>query len=226
MRLLQSLLRVRVRVRTSISIPRWTLQFRMPRAIIKRHYSTAKDDDKTLSRAERIFSRLPTWTRRYTSRLRDAPVSHVVAFLILHEITAVVPLFALAGFFHYYTDVTNNAVVRYTMDNYGGYVREGVGRFERYFKRKGWFGFQPDHNNNANEQPPNQAGQTPQNGGDEVLQHWTSDRKVDGKYKVVLEVALAYALTKAFLPVRIVGSVWATPWFASVLVRLRHIVKR
>lgn len=32
--------------------------------------------------------------------------------------------------------------------------------------------------------------------------------------RIVLELATAYAVTKVLLPVRIVGSVWLTPWFA------------
>lgn len=32
--------------------------------------------------------------------------------------------------------------------------------------------------------------------------------------RLVLEFATAYAVTKAFLPVRVAASVWATPWFA------------
>lgn len=36
--------------------------------------------------------------------------------------------------------------------------------------------------------------------------------------RVLVEVATAYALTKVFLPARILLSVWATPWFARVVV--------
>lgn len=32
--------------------------------------------------------------------------------------------------------------------------------------------------------------------------------------RIVVELATAYAITKALLPLRLVGSVWATPWFA------------
>lgn len=32
--------------------------------------------------------------------------------------------------------------------------------------------------------------------------------------RVVVELATAYAITKMLLPLRLVGSVWATPWFA------------
>lgn len=36
--------------------------------------------------------------------------------------------------------------------------------------------------------------------------------------RVVVEVATAYAVTKALLPVRIMLSLWATPWFARVAI--------
>ena len=35
--------------------------------------------------------------------------------------------------------------------------------------------------------------------------------------RILVEVATAYAITKVLLPVRIVGSVWAAPWFARVV---------
>ena len=35
--------------------------------------------------------------------------------------------------------------------------------------------------------------------------------------QLVLQFAAAYVTTKALLPLRIVASVWATPWFARVL---------
>ncbi|KAK3684999.1 hypothetical protein B0T22DRAFT_537420 [Podospora appendiculata] len=163
-----------------------------------------------LTRAERILSRLPPSLQKYTSRLRDAPVSHVVAFLILHEITAVVPLLGLFGVFHY----TNFVPIGYTLEHYGGYVREGVGRFECYFTRKGWFGF------GSADESAMPAGGDADSEDDTVLQRWESS---DGKYKFVVEVALAYALTKVLLPLRILASVGATPWFAGVLVRLRNL---
>jgi hypothetical protein len=35
--------------------------------------------------------------------------------------------------------------------------------------------------------------------------------------QLVLQFAAAYVTTKALLPLRVVASVWATPWFARVL---------
>ncbi|KAJ4388693.1 hypothetical protein N0V93_006152 [Gnomoniopsis smithogilvyi] len=160
------------------------------------------------SRADKILSRLPRSLQKHTTRLRGAPISHVVAFLILHEITAVIPIFALFGLFHY----TDYVPLGYMMDNYGGSVKEGVGRFERYFRRKGWFGFGAEDGLEG-------AGA----GGEEVavMDKWDSP---DGKYRIVVEIGLAYAITKAMLPVRILASLWATPWFAGLLARIRGVL--
>ncbi|KAK4453086.1 hypothetical protein QBC34DRAFT_376537 [Podospora aff. communis PSN243] len=173
------------------------------------------------SRADRILSRLPRPLQKYTSRLRNAPLSHVVAFLILHEITAVVPLLALFGIFHY----TEAIPVGYVVERYGGWVAEGAGRGERYFRRKGWFGFSREEGEGEEGKIEGKGGEKIEgNGGDnEVLRKWEGG---DGRYRVVVEVALAYALTKAMLPLRIMGSLWATPWFAGVLGRLRGVLRR
>jgi hypothetical protein len=147
-------------------------------------------------------------------------VSHITAFLILHELTAVVPLVALFGVFHYYTDV--GPIEAWMRGHYGTYVSEGMGRFERYFRRKGWFGF--------GEENADVIGQGAESGTKAVGDERIGDGEEPGdmqaqRYKVVVEVALAYAITKALLPVRILGSVWATPWFAGVLLRLRRMVR-
>lgn len=39
--------------------------------------------------------------------------------------------------------------------------------------------------------------------------------------RILLEVAAAYAVTKLLLPVRIIGSVWATPYVVSWVARIR-----
>lgn len=46
-----------------------------------------------------IIKRLPPFLHPYTLRFLNAPVSHVTAFLVLHELTAVVPLFGLWALF-------------------------------------------------------------------------------------------------------------------------------
>ncbi|KAJ6438264.1 mitochondrial seryl-tRNA synthetase [Purpureocillium lavendulum] len=167
------------------------------------------------SRIDRITSRLPKRLQKYTTGLRNAPLSHVVSFLILHELTAIVPLVALFALFHYTTYVP----ISYMTENFGDYVSGGIARFERYFSRKGWFGFGQEERTGA--------GQDGQADGrshtDEIVDKWKSG---DRKYEILMEVALAYAVTKALLPIRIIGSVSATPWFAGVLMRARKMFTR
>lgn len=162
------------------------------------------------SRIDRITSKLPRRLQKYTTGLRNAPVSHVVSFMILHELTAIVPLFALFALFHYTTYVP----ISYMTEHFGGYVNAGVARFEKYFKRKGWFGFSKDENGKA-------LGSDAEDR--DVVEKWQSG---DPKYTILVEVALAYAITKALLPIRIMGSVWATPWFAGVLTRVQKAFTR
>ena len=97
----------------------------------------ARHQSTQASRIDRITARLPKRLQKYTSALRGAPISHVVSFLILHEITAIVPVLGFYGLFHY----TNYVPISYVSGYFGGYLREGVAKFERYFKRKEWFGF-------------------------------------------------------------------------------------
>src|SRR5436190_18574891 len=56
---------------------------------------------RTQARFHNLSNRLPLFLRTYTTPLLNAPIAHITSFLILHEITAVVPLFGLVGAFHY-----------------------------------------------------------------------------------------------------------------------------
>ncbi|RGP78012.1 hypothetical protein FLONG3_3847 [Fusarium longipes] len=178
--------------------------------------SSIRLESTQASRIDRITSKLPRRLQKYTSGLRNAPVSHIVSFLILHEITAIVPVLGLFGLFHY----TNYVPIDYVTGHFGSYVEDGVGRFERYFKRKGWFGF---GQNEETETIPSTDATHSDSRSENAVERWHSG---DGRYKVLMEVALAYAITKALLPVRIIGSVWATPWFAGVLMKAKGVFTR
>lgn len=105
----------------------------------RRLYSTDPDklnpgtSQRTRSRVERITSRLPGFLRQYTTPLVNAPLTHISAFLLLHELTAVVPLLGLAGIFHY-----TQWMPPYISE--GKWVSDGVEKFGNYFRRKGWLG--------------------------------------------------------------------------------------
>jgi hypothetical protein len=70
-------------------------------------------------------------------------------------------------------------------------------KFGSYFGRKGWFGF-------SNDSCTSDATRG---------KSWTPDAGA----KLLLEVATAYAITKAIIIPRVMLSIWATPWFARVV---------
>ncbi|KEF54652.1 uncharacterized protein A1O9_09094 [Exophiala aquamarina CBS 119918] len=154
----------------------------------------------TRSRFDRLIHRTPRFLKPTLTGLRDAPVSHISAFFILHEVTAVVPLFGLAGAFHYW-----NWLPPYFAE--GAWVSAGVEKFGRYARKKGWI----------SEKGEAQVEEQTKHGNAEAVE----TRKMSNAFKRgeettrwIVEFATAYAVVKAFIPLRIVVSVWASPWFA------------
>lgn len=99
----------------------------------------------------------------------------------------------------------------------GSYVSEGVSKFGRYFARKGWFGFSKEALENVDGQEA--ALDTGKQGAsaevEKVQRQWHAGETGS---RILIEVATAYAITKVLLPVRIIFSVWATPWTARVFI--------
>lgn len=187
------------------SIPRLRLShaFLCPR-FPRRHFSTPSPSPSPSasdahSRLHRLNARLPRFLQRYTSPLLRAPVAHVTSFLILHEITAVVPLLTLLAGFHYLEWLPDLMTGEHTTWS------EGVRRLGNWMSKRGWV----------------------DRGDVDAAAAATAADSVDGGEqavatnkgaRLVLEFAAAYAVTKALLPVRIAASVWTTPWFARVVV--------
>lgn len=92
---------------------------------------------KVKSSIERIESRLPRFLHRFTYPLRTAPVSHITAFVILHELTAIVPLFGLAGIFYF-----TNWRPPYISEGY--WVQKGTEMFGNWLRKKGWIDSKED----------------------------------------------------------------------------------
>ncbi|KAJ9664476.1 hypothetical protein H2201_005224 [Coniosporium apollinis] len=153
------------------------------------------EPSKAQSRLDRTVSRTPRFLRSYLSTLRTAPLTHITAFLLLHELTAIVPLIGLAATFHY-----TRWLPPYISE--GAWVQAGIEKFGRYFRRKGWLG----------EEGSRREG------------YWGLG---EGGVRWVVEVATAWAVVKALLPLRIAVSVSATPWFARwAVVPVREGVRR
>lgn len=150
---------------------------------------------------ERLVARTPRFLRPTLTALHNAPVTHVTAFLILHEITAVIPLFGLAGAFHYY-----NWLPSYFAE--GAWVVAGVEKFGGYFKKKGWIGATEEMETEREAKAGQPMDEIEKTRG---LKWWN---RGEGGTRLVVEFATAYAVTKALLPLRLVLSVWGAPWFA------------
>ncbi|CRG87401.1 hypothetical protein PISL3812_04418 [Talaromyces islandicus] len=160
---------------------------------------SAGADTSASSRLQKFNDRLPRFLRRYTTPLLGAPTTHITSFLVLHEFTAVAPLFGLVAVFHY------SGWMPTLTSGEGGAFNEAVQRFGKWMSKKGWV-------DSEDAETAKIASSTSVNGDNSLL---VSEQK---GVKLVFEFAAAYAVTKALLPLRIVASVWATPWFARVFI--------
>ncbi|PHH75016.1 hypothetical protein CDD82_4625 [Ophiocordyceps australis] len=151
---------------------------------------------------------MPESMKRYAAKMRQYPGSYITAFLILHEVTAVVPLVSLVLLFHYTTFMP----MEYMMDMMQKYMNDSLVSFERYFRRKGYFGFKKEEGANSGEAEPQEA-----------MERW---RQGDPMYRILVETALAWAITKVLLPVRVIVSIEAAPWLAGVLIKVKKLFKR
>ncbi|KAF3009477.1 hypothetical protein E8E13_002836 [Curvularia kusanoi] len=155
------------------------------------------------SRIDRFNRRLPKFLHKYTSALATAPLSHITSFLILHELTAIIPFLGLAATFHY-----THWLPSWFAE--GAWVLAGVEQFGKYFKRKGWI---------RSEDVAEAEAEVEMRRRDRV---WNLG---EGGARVLVEFATAYTITKVLLPVRIMFSVWGTPGFArwAVLPVIRKV---
>ena len=196
-------------LRSSLSLP---LLLRLSsRQSLRRFFSTSPPPPKasasdSRSRLQRLNERLPAFLRRYTAPLLRAPVTHITSFLILHEITAVVPLFGLVAAFHYggwMPDLNGDE---------GRPFDEGLNRFGHWLRKKGW----------VEEMDIDMAAASNLSVNADVGRNPTESnaaKAMESKgMRLIIEFATAYAITKALLPIRIAASVWATPWLARVAV--------
>ncbi|ESZ92793.1 hypothetical protein SBOR_6850 [Sclerotinia borealis F-4128] len=150
-----------------------------------------------------LQSRIPKFLHPYTAPLLTAPKTYIISFLVLHEITALVPLILLAGGFHYTGCLPSDLIPEGKLEA----TRE---RFERWFGKKGWFGYE------------GATGSADALGNDGQTIMKAGENNTSGK-RIVLEVATAYVVTKILLPIRILVCVWGTPWFAGIMGRIGRL---
>ena len=171
---------------------------------------TPKPDKKAAlrSRFDRFIERTPGFLRPTVTGLRYAPISHTIAFFFLHEFTAIVPLFGLAGAFHYC-----HWLPPYFAE--GAWIAAAVEKFARYFRKKGWITDKEEREIEV-ETTEGKARRFEEQKTAVSISGWFSNG--ENRTRWVVEFATAYAIVKVLLPARIFVSVWGAPWFARVAV--------
>lgn len=131
-----------------------------------------KAHEQFSKQTDRARSLFPKFMRRYAERINNAPVSHIASFFIVHEITAVVPLFGLWGLLYYleYVPVGIPEVI----------IEEGSRFIQKMAERNDW----------------------------QMVAH------AEKGSRIIVQGATAYFIVKAILPLRLIFSLWAMPWFA------------
>jgi Hypothetical protein FLILHELTA len=157
--------------------------------------------ERTRQRLDSWITRSPRFFKPTLSALRDAPASYIVSFAILHELTAVIPLAGLFWYFHHY-----RWLPPYFAE--GKWAVEGVEKFGRYFRRKGWITEQEE----AKVEEDTRTGRAKQV-QKRVSWFWDNGEHTS---RVVVEAATAWAVIKMLLPLRIVLSVWWAPPFSRL----------
>ncbi|KAJ3414880.1 hypothetical protein HDV05_005944 [Chytridiales sp. JEL 0842] len=145
------------------------------------------------------------------AQIRKSPGSHLTSFLILHEMTAVLPI----PFIYYTIQVTG-----YQIPVPQNLVDEGNRRMGKLMRK--WF---PD------EEEKQQVGALPSGlsesdnkGASYVTSDLAPSTLKAGKWdvgrgaRVIVDLATSYAIVKLLMPVRLAASLAMTPWFARVAV--------
>ncbi|RKF64956.1 hypothetical protein OnM2_014010 [Erysiphe neolycopersici] len=159
-------------------------------------------------RIERIVNRLPKYMRPYVRDLKSAPFTHILSFLILHELTAILPLVGFtAGF--YYSGWSPQTWVK------SMWVDDGVEKFGRYFSKKRWFGFGQTEGEMMDKTKNPELGQNDVGIVEESDITKNALGMMINSEMFLIQVATAYVITKILLPVRVAASIWFTPWFAK-----------
>ncbi|GAA5831094.1 hypothetical protein JCM3766R1_006232 [Sporobolomyces carnicolor] len=176
--------------------------------------------------------RRPLSTSNYIASLRQRypsadPPSLVISFLILHELTAIAPLALLFGAFHYlglgagivaWTLAESEPTAapqaiepgRWTAESarlrVREWIREGEDKAERVGRRYGWFGWDKE----SREQREHRKARDTSRGLEADNLGVTGD---------VANVAAAYLVVKALLPLRLVVSLRLSPSLANLIVK-------
>ncbi|KAI1171953.1 hypothetical protein F4777DRAFT_27174 [Nemania sp. FL0916] len=244
----------------------------------------------------RVSRFLPSRLRASLAELRSAPVSHITAFMILHEVTAILPIFILGYTFH----VMDWTPTSWVLGPWAAWAEDGLKKYAPVFQRQRqrWVEFREGRKSKMDAKERGREGEEELEDGEKRLEEvlreearreeerelkeggkkrWFSklgkmkkEGEDDGSsadgtvstavstvsakdilanetkkkaaeawnkakqvatventqegYKLGIQIAAAYTITKFLLVPRIGLSLWMTPWLARGLIALRRSV--
>ncbi|KAI1310165.1 hypothetical protein F5Y03DRAFT_347148 [Xylaria venustula] len=239
--------------------------------------SEAQQKTHRVSRILTSASRfLPKRLRSSLQNLRSAPLSHVGAFLVLHEITAILPIFGLTYAFYALDWVPTSWV----LGPFAAWAEDGLKKYVPYFRKKHWFGLGSEDKtgrgahggeealeSELREEVKREQERESREGKGSWFDFFSRKREVDAStgnptstapsgqsteagekkravavwqkvkhaatvdntekgYKIGIQIAAAYTITKFLLVPRIALSLWLTPWLARSFVGFRQAIRR
>ncbi|GAA5825564.1 hypothetical protein JCM5353_002342 [Sporobolomyces roseus] len=183
----------------------------------------------------------PASTKSYLGRLKQRypsadPPSLFISFLILHELTAILPLSILFGTFHYlgigagivaWTLSESESTTQPSLEQEDAgkwtkegarikvreWMKEGEDQAERMGRRYGWFGWEKESREERIERKKRLEDEPARSVSKELS---NESLKVSGD---VANLVAAYLVVKALLPLRILVSLRLSPTLANVIVK-------
>lgn len=184
------------------------------------------EKDEKVKKAS-LFTRSIESVRQAAKRSGTDPASMVFSFMILHELTAILPLIAI--FYILCALGTGASVMQWLLDasdaqngsksemmmglraSLREYIHEGMQRAERYGRKKGWFGFEKGSQVQDVEIDANSIA-------------YPNVEAIAGTFA---NAVAAYAITKALLPVRLAACVaLAGPFARWTIEPIKRVIRR
>ncbi|KAI1438228.1 hypothetical protein GGR50DRAFT_482881 [Xylaria sp. CBS 124048] len=211
-----------------------------------RFQSNQSPSDSTANRISRILTStsrfLPKRLQNSLQNLRSAPLSHVSAFLVLHEITAIVPVLGLTYAFYVLDFVpTGWGLGAKRKDGQEDTVDDGAFLVRKEKGDEAYGGPNVVVSSSLKGADAAASGVTSTVLTGEVVDEAMSKTSIaipqvvkdsgkgekSGKLsQYAMQMAAAYAITKVLLVPRIALSLWLTPWLAKGFVGFRQRLRR
>lgn len=80
-----------------------------------------------------ILKRVPKFLRNYTAKFVNAPFSHLIAFIVLHEITAIVPLIGIWYYLHQHPGFIPLDLPQWALTKGAKVIDSAMGQFDWSF---------------------------------------------------------------------------------------------